>query len=49
MGSFMTAGQENGWLRPVVGGEYTLEDVQKAHEEVIKHTTGSKGKIVLTI
>lgn len=38
-----------GWLNPVIGEEYSLSDARKAQEEVIQHTSGTKGKIVLTL
>ena len=49
IGAFMTSGQEQGWLSPHVGREYSLPEAAKAHEEVIAHTGGSSGKIVLKI
>ncbi|KFV40292.1 Quinone oxidoreductase, partial [Tyto alba] len=39
-------GIEAGWLKPVVGSEYPLEKVAKAHEDII-HSTGALGKMVL--
>lgn len=48
-GAFLNAGQKSGWLKPHVGQEYQLENVAKAHEQVIEHSGGSRGKIVLTI
>ncbi len=41
------AGMEAGWLRPIVGKEFKLEEAARAHEEVI----GGKalGKMVLTV
>ena len=48
-GAFVHAGQELGWLRPVVGQEYSLEDANRAHEEVTEHRAGTKGKVVLKV
>ncbi|NXN95475.1 QOR oxidoreductase, partial [Rhinopomastus cyanomelas] len=39
-------GIEAGWLKPIVGSEYPLEDVAKAHEDII-HSGGARGKMVL--
>jgi len=41
----IAAGLENGTLRPVVGKEFPLKDVPKAHQEVM--APGAFGKIVL--
>ena len=49
MGSFMSKGQSDGWLRPVVAMAYPLEKAREAHNEVIAHTSATKGKIVLTV
>jgi len=49
MGLFMTKGQADGWLRPVVGLEFPLEQASVAHEEVIAHKTATQGKIVLNL
>jgi NADPH2:quinone reductase len=43
--SALEAGFANGTLRPVVGREFALKDVAKAHEAVME--PGSHGKIVL--
>ena len=40
-------GIQSGQLRPVVGVAYPFEKVQEAHDEVIAHTRGTKGKIVV--
>ncbi|XP_072430981.1 quinone oxidoreductase isoform X3 [Chiloscyllium punctatum] len=42
------AGMEMGWLKPVVGPEYTLEKVAQAHEDIIKGP-GTMGKMILTM
>ncbi|XP_049663541.1 quinone oxidoreductase isoform X2 [Accipiter gentilis] len=39
-------GIEAGWLKPIVGSEYPLEKVVKAHEDII-HSSGARGKMVL--
>ena len=49
MGKFLTKGQADGWLRPVVGMEFPLERASDAHVEIIAHNTATKGKIVLNV
>ncbi len=49
MGAFFTAGQEHGWLRPVVGQEFPLDQAEQSHVEVIEHKNGTQGKIVLNV
>lgn len=49
MGAFFLSGQEQGWLSPVVGQEYSINQVEQAHVEVMEHKQGTKGKIVLNI
>ncbi|XP_019383933.1 PREDICTED: quinone oxidoreductase isoform X1 [Gavialis gangeticus] len=44
----LLAGIEASWLRPVIGPEYPLEKVAKAHENLI-HSSGALGKMVLLI
>ncbi|XP_030427966.1 quinone oxidoreductase isoform X3 [Gopherus evgoodei] len=44
----LLAGIEAGWLKPVVGPEYPLEKVAKAHELLI-NSSGALGKMVLLI
>ncbi|KAF1658947.1 Quinone oxidoreductase, partial [Aptenodytes patagonicus] len=39
-------GIEAGWLKPIVGSEYPLDKVVKAHEDII-HSSGARGKMVL--
>lgn len=41
-------GVEEGWLRPLVGKEYRLEQAGQAHEEII-NGAGALGKVVLTV
>lgn len=38
-----------GKAKPVIGQVFDINDAPKAHEEVISHSSGSKGKIVLRI
>jgi NADPH:quinone reductase-like Zn-dependent oxidoreductase len=45
--AFFGAGQESGWLRPVVDKVFALEEAAESHREVISHSAGSRGKIVL--
>ncbi|XP_061097763.1 zeta-crystallin-like [Conger conger] len=44
----LLAGMESGWLKPVVGPQYTLDKASQAHEDIIK-SSGATGKMVLTI
>lgn len=39
-------GIEAGWLKPTVGSEYPLEEVVKAHKDIIC-SSGARGKMVL--
>ncbi|XP_013410163.1 zeta-crystallin-like isoform X1 [Lingula anatina] len=48
MGSFMYAGMEQGWLKPVVHRKYDLKEAPQAHIDVISNQ-GSKGNLVLQI
>ena len=41
------AGIETGWLRPLVGRRFSLEEASKAHEDIIAKT--ALGKMVLTV
>jgi len=49
MGTFMSKGQAEGWLRPVIGQEYPLDRAADAHIEVLAHQTTNYGKIVLNV
>jgi len=49
MGTFMSRGQAEGWLRPVIGREYPLDQAADAHIEVLAHKTTNCGKIVLNV
>ncbi|XP_067845889.1 quinone oxidoreductase [Heptranchias perlo] len=42
------AGMEAGWLKPVVGSEYPLEEAAQAHTEIIEGP-GAVGKMILTM
>ena len=42
------AGVETGWLRPIVGKEYQLEDASQAHSDIIGGS-GALGKTVLVV
>ncbi|XP_066514336.1 quinone oxidoreductase-like [Hoplias malabaricus] len=44
----LVAGMEAGWLKPVVGPEYTLDKAAQAHEDII-NSSGASGKMVLTM
>ncbi|XP_009992869.1 PREDICTED: quinone oxidoreductase [Chaetura pelagica] len=39
-------GIEAGWLKPLVGSEYSLERVAQAHQDIM-HSRGAQGKMVL--
>ena len=47
--AFMAAGQEQGWVQPVVGKTYGLDDVQESHVQIITPSSGTCGKIILKI
>jgi len=49
MGAYIVAGLEQGTLRAVVGHQFALDQAADAHREVIEHSQGSNGKIVLTV
>lgn len=40
------AGMEAGWLKPIVGGQYSLDKATQAHEDIIS-SPGATGKVVL--
>ncbi|XP_076804759.1 quinone oxidoreductase-like [Clavelina lepadiformis] len=48
MNRAISAGLKQGWLDPVVGKEFSLNNAARAHEEII-HNTGAKGKMVLIV
>uniref|UniRef100_UPI003AAFA0D6 quinone oxidoreductase isoform X2 n=1 Tax=Centroberyx gerrardi TaxID=166262 RepID=UPI003AAFA0D6 len=47
-GAALYAGMEAGWLRPVVGRQYSLEMAAQAHHDIIE-CPGAAGKMVLTV
>ena len=49
MGTAVAIGFRQGWLKPIIGTRYKLEDVMNAHEDVIAHRNGSHGKIIINI
>jgi NADPH2:quinone reductase len=50
MGDFIVRGTREGWLHPVVGLEYPVEQAADAHVEVMEHKkAATKGKIVLVM
>jgi len=49
MGAYICAGQSLGWVRPVVGQQFPIEQASDAHKEIIEHAGGTKGKIVLNL
>ncbi|XP_055353637.1 quinone oxidoreductase-like [Paramacrobiotus metropolitanus] len=49
IGAELVKGINSGHVRPVIDQEFPLEKAPEAHEAVIQHTGGSKGKIVLTL
>ncbi|XP_035582163.1 quinone oxidoreductase-like [Zalophus californianus] len=44
----LQAGMEIGWLRPVIGSQYSLEKVAQAHENII-HNSGARRKMILLL
>ncbi|CAD7677943.1 unnamed protein product [Nyctereutes procyonoides] len=44
----LQAGMEIGWLKPVIGSQYSLEKVAQAHENII-HSSGATGKMILLL
>uniref|UniRef100_A0A8C5R0Y9 Crystallin zeta n=1 Tax=Leptobrachium leishanense TaxID=445787 RepID=A0A8C5R0Y9_9ANUR len=42
------AGVEAGWLKPLIGPEYTLDKASQAHEDIIQ-TSGATGKMIFVI
>ena len=41
-------GMEAGWLRPIVGKEFSLENAYEAHADIISGG-GALGKVILTV
>jgi len=48
MGAAIVAGIEAGWVNPVINKEYTMDEVQQVHYDII-HSKGAKGKLVLKV
>ena len=48
-GAALYAGQEAGWLRPVVGEDLALDRAPEAHREVLRAGRGTAGRIVLSL
>uniref|UniRef100_A0A8C7B6G0 Quinone oxidoreductase n=1 Tax=Neovison vison TaxID=452646 RepID=A0A8C7B6G0_NEOVI len=44
----LQAGMEIGWLKPVIGSQYSLEKVAQAHKNII-HNSGTSGKMILLL
>ena len=44
----LQARMENGWLRPVIGSQYSLEKVAQAHKNII-HNSVASGKMILLL
>uniref|UniRef100_A0A1B6LR62 Enoyl reductase (ER) domain-containing protein n=1 Tax=Graphocephala atropunctata TaxID=36148 RepID=A0A1B6LR62_9HEMI len=44
----VVAGMEKGWVKPVVGKEYSMGEIQQAHKDLIR-SHGAYGKMVLKI
>ena len=42
-------GIDNGALKPVVGHVFPLAEVDEAHEEIMTHSRGTRGKIVVAV
>ncbi|XP_023330212.1 quinone oxidoreductase-like [Eurytemora carolleeae] len=48
MGAAIVAGIEAGWVNPVINQEYTMDEVQQVHHDII-HSKGAKGKLVIRV
>jgi len=48
MGAAIVAGIESGWVSPVINKEYSMEEAQQVHYDII-HSKGAKGKLVLRV
>lgn len=48
MGAAIVAGIESGWVNPVINKEYSMEEAQQVHYDII-HSKGAKGKLVLRV
>jgi NADPH:quinone reductase-like Zn-dependent oxidoreductase len=49
MAAALDKGAEAGWLRPVIAQEFPLAEAAAAQSEVIKHTQGTAGKLILSV
>ena len=49
MGAALAAGMELGWVNPIVGSTFDLQDAGNAQEMALKRPQGYKGKIVLKL
>ncbi len=46
---YIIDGLKSGWLRPVIGAQYSLDNAAEAHKEVLEHPKGARGKVILNI
>ena len=46
-GAALSSGFTQGWIKPIIGTQYKPDQVIQAHEEVIAHSKGSSGKILI--
>jgi len=49
MSAYIGEGQRLGWVKPVIGQQFSIDKATDTHKEVIEHSAGTNGKIVLTI
>lgn len=49
MTAYMDRHIREGTVKPVIGSRFSMAEAVQAHEEVIKHTGGSHGKILISI
>lgn len=47
-GAAITKGMNDGWLRPVIAREYSMDEIQLAHEHLMKRH-GHLGKLILKV
>ncbi|XP_056388669.1 quinone oxidoreductase-like [Hyla sarda] len=47
-GAALFGGMESGWLKPLIGPEYSLEKASQAHEDIIQNS-GATGKMVFVL
>ena len=48
IGKGIEKGINDGWINPVIHSEYDMENIQKAHQDIIE-SKGAKGKLVMKI